>query len=61
MNPAEVYRNWTEQKSKLKEKLAIPADNDLPFETGKKDEVLTLLQIKLGMTRDELQELIQAL
>ena len=61
MNPAEVYRNWTEQKDKLKEKLAIRADSDLPFETGKKDEVLALLQIKLGMTRDELQELIQAL
>ncbi|HNP47288.1 MAG TPA: CsbD family protein [Bacteroidia bacterium] len=61
MNTTEVKGNWNEQKGKLKQKFATLTDNDLMFEEGKKDEMLGKLQIKLGKTKEELQNIISAL
>ena len=36
-------------------------DNDLLFSEGKKDEMLGRLQIKLGKTKEQLYEIIEAL
>jgi uncharacterized protein YjbJ (UPF0337 family) len=53
--------NWNDQKSKLKKKFPALTDKDLFFEIGKKNEMLTNLQVKLDKTKEELQELIEAL
>ena len=61
MNTTEAKGNWNEQKGKLKQKFAVLTDNDLMFEQGKKEEMLGKLQIKLGKTKDELHQIIDAL
>jgi uncharacterized protein YjbJ (UPF0337 family) len=53
--------HWNYQKGKLKEKFAILTDNDLLFEQGKKDEMLAKIQIKLGKTKEELNQIIDTL
>ncbi len=60
-NVTELKGNWNEQKGKLKQKFAVLTDNDLMFEEGKKDEMLGKLQKKLGKTKEELHDLLNAL
>ena len=57
----EQRRNWNEEKGKLKKRFAMLTDNDLMFETGKVEEMLGRLQIKLGKTKDELRLIIAGL
>ncbi len=61
MNTTELKGNWEEQKGKLKQKFASITDNDLMFSTGKKEEMMGRLQIKLGKTKDELHKIISSL
>ncbi len=61
MNTTQLKGNWNEQKALLKQKFAILTDNDLMFADGKKEEMLGKLQIKLGKTKEELQEIIGSL
>jgi uncharacterized protein YjbJ (UPF0337 family) len=61
MNKTEVKGNWNEQKGKLKQKFAVLTDNDLMYESGKKDEMLGKIQVKLGKTKEELHAIIAAL
>ncbi len=61
MTTTEVKGNWNEQKGKIKQMFAELTDNDLMFEEGKKDEMLGKLQIKLGKTKEEIQELFSSL
>ena len=61
MNITEGTGNWIKTKGKLKQKFASLTDDDLLFAEGKKEEILGRLQIKLGKTKDELQEIITAL
>ena len=61
MNTTEIKGNWNEQKGKLKQKFSNLTDNDLMFAEGKKEEMLGKLQVKLGKTKAELQEIISAL
>ncbi len=60
-NPTELKGNWNELKGKLKQKFAELTDNDLLYKSGKKDEMLGVLQIKLGKTKEELNNIINAL
>lgn len=60
-NTTELQGNWIEQKGKLKQKFAMLTDNDLLFSEGKKDEMLGRLQVKLGKTKEQLYEIIEAL
>jgi uncharacterized protein YjbJ (UPF0337 family) len=58
---AALKGNWNDQKGKLKTRFSTLTDKDLLFEMGKKEEMLTRLQAKLGKTREELVEIIEAL
>ena len=56
-----IKGNWNEQKGKLKAKFSTLTDSDLKYENGKKDEMLTRIQTKLGKTKEEFAEIISAL
>jgi uncharacterized protein YjbJ (UPF0337 family) len=60
-NATELKGKWNEQKGKLKQKFATLTDDDLLFESGRRDEMLGKLQIKLGKTKEELHKIIEAL
>jgi uncharacterized protein YjbJ (UPF0337 family) len=60
-NISELKGNWNEQKGKLKKRFAILTDNDLLFADGKKDVMFGKLQITLGKTKKELQEILREL
>lgn len=53
--------SWEEQKIKLKEKFSSLIDADLTFEPGKRSEMFEQLGIKLGKSREELQQIINHL
>ena len=59
--PAPAKGNWNDQKTKLKAKFSTLTDADLRYEEGKKDEMLTKVQTKLGKTKEELQSIISEL
>ena len=61
MDASEAKGNWEEQKSRLKVKFAELTDNDFLFVKGKKEEILSKLQVKLGKTREELNKILGAL
>jgi uncharacterized protein YjbJ (UPF0337 family) len=58
---APVKGNWNGQKNKLKTKFPTLTDADLRYEDGKKDEMLTKVQTKLGKTKEELQTVMSGL
>ena len=60
-NINELKVSWNEIKGKLKLKFAILTDNDVLLLEGKKEEMLGRLQIKLGITKEELQKIIAGL
>lgn len=60
-NLTELKGNWNETKGKLKQKFALLTDSDVLYEEGKQDEMLGRLQIKLGKTKEELHQIIDAL
>jgi uncharacterized protein YjbJ (UPF0337 family) len=60
-NTATVTPNWSEQKAKLKAKFPTLTDADLQYADGKKDEMLTKVQTKLGKTKEELTKIISSL
>ena len=60
-NINEIKGNWNEIKGKLKQKYAILTDNDLLLIEGKHDEMLGIIEAKLGKTKEELQKLISEL
>jgi uncharacterized protein YjbJ (UPF0337 family) len=61
MNLTEFKGDWNKAKGKLKQKYATLTDDDLLFEEGKEDELLGRLQVKLGMKKEEIHELISSL
>jgi len=61
MNTYVLKGIWSQQKSKLKQQFAILTDNDLMFASGKKDEMLARLQIKLGKSKEEFEKLLEEL
>jgi uncharacterized protein YjbJ (UPF0337 family) len=61
MNKTEAKGNWNELKGKLMQKFAVLTDNDLMFEEGKKDEMLGKIQIKLGKTKQEMEDIMHTL
>ncbi|MBP7809205.1 MAG: CsbD family protein [Bacteroidia bacterium] len=60
-NLTELKGNWNETKGKLKQKYAILTDNDVLLVEGKQDELLGRLQIKLGVTKEEIHKIISQL
>lgn len=61
MNTATIIENWNERKINLIQKFEFLTENDLKFENGKKEEMLSKLQIKLGKTKEELLRIIGVL
>ena len=59
--PTPVTGNWNEQKVKLKAKFSNLSDEDLQYEEGKRDEMLSNVQVKLGKSKEELAAIISAL
>lgn len=49
------------QMAQLKLRYGHLTDSDVSFDYGKKDVMMTALEAKLGMTRDELNALLQEL
>jgi uncharacterized protein YjbJ (UPF0337 family) len=58
---SELKGNWNDQKLKLKNKFPALTDKDLFFTIGGKNEMLANLQIKLGKSKEEWQQIIESL
>jgi uncharacterized protein YjbJ (UPF0337 family) len=56
-----VKSNWTEQKAKLQAKFPTLTDSDVHYENGKKDEMFTKIQTKLGKTKEEFATILTEL
>ena len=50
--------SWNNQARKLKQRYAILTDQDLYFEQGKMEEMITRLQTKVGKSRHDIYKLI---
>ena len=61
ITPVPVKGNWNVQKGKLKAKFSTLTDADFHYENGKKDEMFTKVEAKLGKTKEELATIIAAL
>jgi uncharacterized protein YjbJ (UPF0337 family) len=61
MDTKEVKGSWEEKKGKLKQRFAMLTHDDLLFTGGNIEELYSRLQIKLGKTREEFQEIIESL
>ena len=61
INTTELKGNWNELKGKLKQQYANLTEDDLLMEEGREDELLGRLQIKLGKSMKELDEIISSL
>ena len=61
MELIDIMGSWKEQKVKLKKRFVKLRDSDLILEVGKKEEMITKLEIKLGKTRAELQNILAGL
>ena len=53
-----IKENCIELKAKFKKQYASITDEDLQCDQGRKEEMLGNLRQKLGITRDELHEII---
>jgi uncharacterized protein YjbJ (UPF0337 family) len=60
MNKLEFKGEWHELKGKLRQKFAELTDNDLDYAEGQQEELLGHLQKKLGKSKQEIAELINA-
>jgi uncharacterized protein YjbJ (UPF0337 family) len=60
-NMMEIKGIWNEKKGKLKQKFAELTDDDVLMADGNMDEMLGRIQIKLGKSKEELQDLISKL
>jgi len=58
---APVLENWSDQKEKLKALFPTLTDEDLRYEEGNREEMLTRIQSKLGKTKEELDTVLSTL
>lgn len=61
MNTRTPENLWTAQKTKLKSLFPQLTDEDFQYDYGEKEVMMTLLQQKLGKTREELNGLLSDL
>jgi uncharacterized protein YjbJ (UPF0337 family) len=59
MNKLQFKGSWNVIKGKLKQQYGNLTDDDLVFAEGKEDELLGRLQKKLGMSKDEVRQMIE--
>ena len=53
-----IVGDWEKQSNELKKKYSKLTDSDLKFEPGKENNLITNLEIRLNMDRDEVINLI---
>ncbi|HAD81181.1 MAG: general stress protein CsbD [Candidatus Edwardsbacteria bacterium RIFOXYD12_FULL_50_11] len=58
MNKLKIKGNWNEVAGKLKQQYANLTDDDVLFIEGKEEELLGRLQKKLGITKEEIRQLL---
>ncbi len=56
-----IKENWDIQKAKLKKKYPSLTESDLRYNEGKKSVMWEKLQIKLGLSKEELQKIISTM
>lgn len=56
-----MKETWDLQKAKLKKKYPALTESDLRYEEGKKGAMWEKLQLKLGLSKEELQKLIASI
>ena len=61
MDTIGVSGSWPEQKERLKRRFANLLDSDLILEEGKKAEMFANLQLRLGKTKKELDDIMAGL
>ncbi len=61
MKVTRIKGNWIEQKRKLKEKFSNLTEADFEFEEGKKSHMFIRLQATLGMNKEDMHKMIDAL
>ncbi|RYD35441.1 MAG: CsbD family protein [Verrucomicrobiaceae bacterium] len=59
-NKLKVKGDWNTTKGKLKQKYAELTDDDLLYVEGKEDELYGRLQKRLGKSREEVEQILQA-
>ncbi|MEZ5015484.1 MAG: CsbD family protein [Flavipsychrobacter sp.] len=61
MDKLELKGNWNELKGKIKQAHASLTDDDLQYQEGQEEELIGRLQQKLGKTRVEIIDWLNAL
>jgi len=61
MTKLQFKGGWNEVKGKLKQKYGQLTDDDLTFAEGKDDELLGRLQKRLGRTKEQIREELEAI
>jgi len=61
MDTIGISGTWPEQKERLKKRFAILIDSDLILLEGKKTEMIAKLQLRLGKTKKELDDIMAGL
>ncbi len=61
MSNSKVNEGWKDTKEKIKRKFSMLSVSDQFLIEGRKEEVLTRLQLKLGISREQLQKIISDL
>ena len=56
-----IKGSWEEQKSKLKERFLNLTNSDLNYETDKREEILNKVQVRLGITKKEMADILSTL
>jgi hypothetical protein len=59
--PSRTAQKWKAQKAKLLIEFTTLKDEDLFFETGRKQEMIEKIGLKLGKTDDEMKYIFQNL
>ena len=61
MNDLRTGGSWKEIKAKLKQRYPDLTDDDLTFSSGKEEALLARVQKRLGMSSEELRQIIRDL
>lgn len=61
MSTTELSGDWIKTKGRLKQKFAVLTEKDLIPPADRKEEIIERLQLKLGRTKKELEEIIHEL
>ena len=56
-----IKETWDLQKAKVKKKYPSLTDSDLRYEEGKKGAMWEKIQLKLGLSKEELRKLISSI